>query len=435
MNYAYAPKAEFAFAREPQPERQAQPVKPKFQPQRERLSNRRQGTRDDVWYSERGTGTPVRIDQRSRQSIDIDAPRPAPFSPYRRNFDWEENERRQAWDEKHRAVFLRPPSTRKEAHRSRSAGDDTINGNIRPFGHDMAGAFRGMNPVDEALENHYFEALPFTRVHTLRSEMSDLNIFERFDDSPASEQSEQRSDQVEEPGIYWRRSNMEDSAIIDSDDSTYDDEKTPNELLIASSGQLCRVRDALLAKSSPNIYSDGQCSRLGALLDDQIFHLKIWASEANFLEVTSNGREMDESVNLARSILSRVEQRAKTLSKMLEGPKQNMSVPVVSEEDVDADSARENNLVDPTTLVSVQVEQEIKGIRLQMRTLRRLTRTIRESQENEETKALRAHVEEIRQYFGTQEAARTNGVDAGVPADRALAIAREMAAGAVSLKC
>lgn len=71
----------------------------------------------------------------------------------------------------------------------------------------------------------------------------------------------------------------------------------------------------------------------------------------------------------------------------------------------------------------------MKGVELQLLTLQTLTRSVREAQAPEFTSAVEAHVEEVRMYFGTEEACNIYGPSEAMPRDAALRAAREIAAG------
>lgn len=75
------------------------------------------------------------------------------------------------------------------------------------------------------------------------------------------------------------------------------------------------------------------------------------------------------------------------------------------------------------------IEQDIKGIELQIRTLRRLTRSVRQTQQHESERALRSHVEEIKKYFGTEDLCKIYSSGDVVPGHVALERAQEIAPG------
>ena len=230
-----------------------------------------------------------------------------------------------------------------------------------------------------------------------------------------------------------------DRTTLDEDDlseahSDKDDYEAPATLLGQAQnclGSLGRAAQKAQALSEP------QSREIAGITDrceDSLFRLRVWIAEAKLETMPVAGEdELDNKLmTLTSSILYRLHILAIALARHLDRAVISLSSPTFSfaepvQQDIDNDGSDSENSHLSKLTPAARIEQDLKQVALQIRNLRRLTRSLRVVQKDNLSVTVIKHVAEVAQLFGDEEDSdRWRDDVKGKPADVALKSVKEM---------
>lgn len=289
---------------------------------------------------------------------------------------------------------------------------------------------------------------PRVRSHTPRAQSADtwglngnahridtafnLELATRFHDRPSFTAErlrfEELRDQLEELDLDGKGASEDDS-----DDNEYE---APSTLL--GQAQDCMTILAQAAHGARALCKEGctpSVSAIPGLCEDSLFRLKVWVAETKIERMPAAGQSgLDNAVvNLASSILYRLHRRILSLARKVERGAKPASLRSFVEppqehaiEDDLSDHEDSSLPLERIPLLS-SVEQDLSRIELQIRTLRRLTRSLRIVQGDELSIGVLKHVSEVTQLFGTKADCEKWAEEVrGMPPDAALRTVKEL---------
>lgn len=169
--------------------------------------------------------------------------------------------------------------------------------------------------------------------------------------------------------------------------------------------------------------------------EDSLFRLRVWMSEVNIESMPIKGdNELDgEAITLTSSILYRLHARVCSLARSMSSAEKDSSKtfsfaePLQKDVDNDDSDSEHSGLPSERLTPAKRVEQSLTQVELQIRTLRRLTRSLRIVQKDDFSIVVVKHVAEVTRLFGDSEGCETWKEEVqGMPADAALKRVQEI---------
>lgn len=252
----------------------------------------------------------------------------------------------------------------------------------------------------------------------------------RFNHRPNSDPQPPR---FEELPADLDRTDLDESGIYETH-SDHDDYEAPARLLGQAQDCLESLSRAAQKARTFGEREDKEVSDIADRCEDSLFRLKVWIEEAKLGTVPTAGEnELDDKVmTLASSILFRLHIRATALARHIDrtamlSSAQSFSFAGPAQQDIDDDGSDREHSSLPQLTPAARVQQDLKQVALQIRNLRRLSRSLRVVQKDEFSTTVMKHVAEVTQLFGTeQDCERWRDEAKGKPADAALKSVKDM---------